>query len=260
MSEGAEEESGTPAELQAFVDLGNLLLEEHGVADLMETIVAVAVAAVSEVAEASVSIPAGSRGRLDTATASSPAIELDQRQYRSGIGPSVEAIGSGLELRSELPDGRWPDFSEAAIGLGLRSVWALPLEVRGQISGALNLYSIGAPVWTSESAPVVRLLADRAGTLLANATALARAELANVTLTKALETRTVIGQAQGVLIARQNIRPEEAFDILRRASQRTNRKLREVAAEIVASALNGTAGRDDSEADGTGPDAATPPI
>lgn len=250
MTQEQEKSFDTPVELRPFVDLGNILLEEHGVTDLLETVVAISMAAVPGVSEASVSVRTGVGHRVETATASSPTIhELDESQYENRRGPCVFAIESAEEVRSEFPDDRWPQFSETAATLGVRSVWSVPFQVHDTVTGALNLYSKGDPAWADRSPIIGRLLADRAGVLLANATALARAEQAKLTLSKALETRTVIGQAQGVLIARQGIAPDEAFDILRRASQRTNRKLRDVAAEIVASAGRASTQKDDGTDD-----------
>jgi AmiR/NasT family two-component response regulator len=77
-------------------------------------------------------------------------------------------------------------------------------------------------------------LAERASVVLANAITFATSEATNRHLQLALENARLIGRAQGVLMAREGCGSEKAFDILRRASQRTNRKLREIAEEIVA--------------------------
>ena len=92
------------------------------------------------------------------------------------------------------------------------------------------------------AARLAQRFADHAGAVVANAAAFAASELVNENLMRALESRQLIGQATGILMARQNCRAEEAFDMLRRASQRSNRKLREVAEELVRSNDHPTGG------------------
>jgi GAF domain-containing protein len=132
-----------------------------------------------------------------------------------------------------LPADRWRIFAELAERAGMHSVWSLPLKVRDRTTGALNLYSAAAEGVEGSSAETSRLLAREASVVLANASALMTAEQANHQLLEALMTRDVIGQAKGILMAREGLSADEAFDVMRRASQRTNRKLRDMAAEIV---------------------------
>jgi hypothetical protein len=223
-------------------DLGFLLLTERSVDDLMDTVVGVALSTGPEISAASVSLRTRSVKQFKTISASSPEVkEVDEVQYRTGSGPCVQAIDLGQEVRAVLPNPDWPDFSEAAGEIDMRSVWSLPLPVGEDVLGALNLYSTGDRPWVPGSS-TMGLLARQAGVLLSNALTLSRSEQLNVTLRRALETRTGIGQAQGVLMARQGITADEAFDILRRASQRTNRKLRDVATDIVSGVVHGPSG------------------
>jgi GAF domain-containing protein len=220
-------------------DLSFQLLSERSVDEVMETVVSVAVSAGPAIRDASVSLRARTTGHFATISATSPDVKaVDEVQYRSRLGPCVQAIDLGVEVRSGLPNPNWPDFSAAAQRVALRSVWSLPLPVGEEVIGALNLYSSDAEPWEPRS-ETMDLLARQAAALLSNALALSRSEQLNATLRQALETRTVIGQAQGVLMGRQRITADEAFDILRRASQRTNRKLRDVALDIVRSVSQG---------------------
>jgi GAF domain-containing protein len=145
----------------------------------------------------------------------------------------VEAIRSGHETTFSAGDDHWPAFTERAIRAGVRSVWSLPLTVRDRTTGALNLYAMGGDAWAGTSRRLARDLASHAAVVLANAAALMSAELTNEHLRVALETRDMIGQAKGILMARQGVSSDEAFDVLRRASQRQNRKLRDVATDVV---------------------------
>lgn len=222
-------------------DLSVLLQGERPVDELLRTVVEVAVEVLPGARGASISLAMDtSARRLETAGASSDAVQrLDEIQYVSGAGPCVHAIRSRSEVRAEMPAAEWADFSAAAQEASVAAVWSLPLEVRERVTGAFNLYSTGGSPWGDVAAATVGLLVRQASALLSGAVALAQSEQINDTLRRALETRTVIGQAQGVLMARQGIGPDDAFDILRRASQRTNRKLREVAAEIVEGVSHG---------------------
>lgn len=217
-----------------------LLMSERGIADLLDTLVEVGAGALPDFTGVSVSLLRDGQEAYETTNASSDPIRtIDESQYAAGSGPCVEAIRTGEEVRSDVPNALWPDFSAVAQEASIRAVWSLPLAVQGRVSGALNFYSLAQSPWDSASARPARLLARQAAAVLDNGMTLAQSQHVNVTLRRALETRTVIGQAQGVLMARQNIGPDEAFDILRRASQRTNRKLRDVSAEIVAGVSQG---------------------
>ena len=173
---------------------------------------------------------------METTSSSSEAIRhIDEVQYRDSAGPCVEAIRTGQEVRLILPTDRWPDFGDQATQAGMRSVWSLPLTVRDRTTGALNLYSDQPDGWQPAVGGPARALARQAAVVLANAATLMSAQLANEHLQDALESRDVIGQAKGILMAREALNPDEAFDVLRRASQRTNRKPRDVAAELIVS-------------------------
>jgi GAF domain-containing protein len=209
----------------------------HRAIQVLDSIVNVALVGLPQLLAASVSA-VGAGHQLQTLAASSPeASSVDDIQYESG-GPCVEAMASGDEVRDHLPSVRWPSFSEAAVAAGFGSVWSLPVGLGDAPSACLNLYYESGDPWSESSSPLAKRLASQAGAVLANAKAFSQVEQLNSTLRKALETRTIIGQAQGVLMARQGIEADAAFDILRRASQRTNRKLRDIAAEIVEGVIH----------------------
>ena len=214
--------------------LTGLLLSEETVAGLLDVIVNVAASAVDGVDGASVSLLVSNGTRFETSNASSELIrEIDEAQYEEQEGPCVEAIRTGHETTFSVGDDQWPAFTERAAQAGVRSVWSLPLTVRDRTTGALNLYALAGDTWAETSQQVARELAAQAAIVLANAAALMSAELANEHLRVAMETRDLIGQAKGILMAREGMTADEAFDVLRRASQRTSRKLRDLAIDVV---------------------------
>jgi GAF domain-containing protein len=217
-------------------DLALLVLSEQTVPGLLDVIVNLAVTSLPRVDAASVSLVVHDGKQLETTSATSPAVRAaDEAQYRYAGGPCVEAIRTGTEVAVSLPVPQWAGFSSAAGGLGFSSVWSFPLCLRDKTLGALNLYSTAGHRSDRQAWLAARALAGQAAVVLANASTLMSAELANRHLRDALESRDVIGQAKGILMARHGVSAEQAFDDLRRASQRSGRRLSDVAAEVVGS-------------------------
>lgn len=212
--------------------------------EMLDLVVALAVSSLPPATEASVSLVSGRDGSVRTVAATSAvARDLDAVQYQDRSGPIRDAIESARDIRAVLPRDRWPELSAVAAALGFHSVWSLPLTRSGSTTGTITVYARDGEPWSDARSATTRVVAALAALELANAATAAQLAHGNATLHEALETRTVIGQAQGILMAREGIGAAEAFDILRRASQRTNRKLREIAAEMVAG--TGPSTRDD---------------
>jgi GAF domain-containing protein len=216
-------------------ELAGLLLSEETVSGLLDVIVNLAVSAVEGVSGASVSMVVRDGDQLETTNASSDVIRgIDEAQYRANGGPCVEAIRTGHEVSVAIPSQKWATFSEGAARAGMRSVWSLPLSVRQRTTGALNLYAAVEESWEDAAAVAARGLARQAAVVLANAAELMSTQLTNQQLQEALASRDLIGQAKGILMARESISADEAFDVLRRASQRSGCKLRDVAVKLIA--------------------------
>jgi hypothetical protein len=165
--------------------------------------------------------------------------ELDQLQYTHDEGPCVEATrtpGAGVV---EVPDltahSPWPKWSPAATQAGVHCVFSVGLFPTNSPPrlGALNFYSFRPYGLKELDRELAILLASYAATALTATEAVTVAELEAAQLREALRSRDVIGQAKGILMQRQGIDADEAFDILRRTSQDLNVKLAEVAAMLV---------------------------
>jgi GAF domain-containing protein len=166
------------------------------------------------------------------------AVEIDRSQYSTGRGPCLDAFRHRQVYRidSTSEDDRWPEFAATAAAHGVLSTISLPLAARGEGIGALNLYA-RAPAAFVETDPVLSQgFADQAAILLANAQVYWDARELNENLEQAMRSRAMIDQAIGVIMVASRQTPEEAFQILVRASQRENRKVRDIAAAIVARA------------------------
>ena len=173
-------------------------------------------------------------GALQTLSASADeAVRLDRMQGEIGSGPCLDAIlEDHVFVTGDVgTDGRWPEFGRrAAEELGVRSVLALRLVLldESKVLAGVNLFS-RAPHAFDE-------VAVRQGTMLATqCSLLVTAYLASdeaENLARALETNREIGVAMGVLMAKHNLTREQAFGLLRMASQDSNRKLADLAVEV----------------------------
>ncbi len=156
--------------------------------------------------------------------------EVDRQQYATGQGPCLTAA---LEFQPVVrvddlrTDARWPAFSAAVAYLGLRSMLSFQLYTDSDTIGALNVYAAPTGAFSDDSVHTGTLLA-------AHAAAAATAASTTANLRIALDSRDLIGQAKGILIERYKITAEQAFDLLIAASQRSHRKLKDVAAGLTA--------------------------
>jgi len=160
-------------------------------------------------------------------------IELGDLQIASNEGPCLEALAGGRHpFASDLTDDpRWPTFGPAAARAGIRS--ALAFSLSEQPVSALNLYARLPAAFGATDRAKGLIFATLAGLALDLAGERADDLLRVANLHEALRTRELIGQAQGILIERERITGDQAFDVLRRASQHLNIKVREVAQTLV---------------------------
>lgn len=153
---------------------------------------------------------------------------VDGIQVDTGEGPCVDAIkGHEVFQTGNLPaEDRWPQFASRAVEeTGVRSIVSLRLFIEVDTMGALNLYSTNEDAFDDTDVALGSVFAAHAAVALSAA----RQE---ENLERKAESRDVIGRAKGILMARQNITNEAAFDLLRQASQRLNEKLTAVADEV----------------------------
>lgn len=116
----------------------------------------------------------------------------------------------------------------------MTAVLSTPLgRFPGSIVGALNIYGRHAEMFAESDQHTAEVVADHAAFLVGNAVVLAGATQLNQQLQQAVASREIIGEAKGIVMERQNCTRDEAFDVLRRASQRENRKLRELAEDLI---------------------------
>ncbi len=198
-----------------------------------------ALAAVAETSVARVagaewaSITRGRNGSFQTVAATDPAAaRVDGIQYELGTGPCVDAIAQQTVFRigNLAVDPRWPEFGRRAVATaGVRSMLShrLFLEDDDLVAG-LNIYSTETDAFDDEAQIVGTLLATHGALAVSAAAARERAAQLEV----ALASNRDIGVAMGVLMTQYKITRSQAFDLLRVASQNTNRKLVDIAGEV----------------------------
>ncbi len=185
------------------------------------------------------SVSVAGDGKVRTRASSDALAErVDHHQYEQDQGPCLEAIHTGSTVRSVAyaEERRWPKFVPLAIPEGVVGSYSLPLEAGERTVGALNLYSL-KETFGDDDQELSDAFADQAAVAVANAGAYHQALELSRHLEEALKSRDVIGQAKGIIMERERVTADQAFDMLRKVSQARNVKLREVADLVV---LTGT--------------------
>ena len=159
---------------------------------------------------------------------------VDQAQYDSGRGPCVDALkGDSQYFDGNNIDPRWRHFAETAADADVYSVASFPLTLEDEVMGALNFYSAERDALRTGQREEGMLFASQAAVTVANTKQLLNAREQAEQLAEGLETRTMIGQATGLLMAQEGMTSEEAFQKLVKVSQTSNVKLREIAQRYV---------------------------
>jgi GAF domain-containing protein len=212
--------------------VARVLLEDNDVDTTLGRICHLAVETVAGCETAGVSIASSKKVTSRSRTDELPRV-LDEIQSETQEGPCVDAIKEHeVFLTGSLAqEERWPNFARRAHAeTGVQSILSLRLFASETTLGALNLYSRQADAFDDQDIAVGSVFAAHAAVALSNARQQADLE-------QKAESRNVIGMAKGIVMARQHVSDTEAFDILRRASQRMNVKLRDLAAQIATAPL-----------------------
>jgi len=218
----------------AVAELAVLSFDNTSMDVMLQRIAELSKELIPGVAEASVSLIANDKAHTAAYTGQL-ALDLDETQYGRGYGPCLEAA-VGEEIR-EITDARqelrWPDYTQRAVELGSLSSLSVPLPVRESIHGGLNLYAVEADGFDDDARRVARTFASYAAVAVHNMHLYESTRDQAGHLNTAMQTRAVIEQAKGILMGQRRCDAQEAFDLLAAASQRSNRKLRDMAQAIV---------------------------
>lgn len=214
-----------------FAQLAVALYGAESFEKVLAGLVEVAADAVPGCDQASITLVEAGEPR--TPAASGEAAEaLDELQYRFGEGPCLDALDAVMVTATGDEWRRWPRL-QAAKPEGVETVVSCGLLLpAGGPTGSLNLYGSAPDAIDAESRQIALVLAAHAAIAVATARERQGAVDLEYGLREALASRDVIGQAKGILMGRQGISADDAFDVLRRASQRLNVKLRDLARDL----------------------------
>jgi transcriptional regulator with GAF, ATPase, and Fis domain len=213
---------------RALADAVREMADERSMATTLDRVVQTCVEAIEHCDMAGVSIL--EHGEIRTVAASDETLRLiDQLQFELGEGPCVDALRTEESIVSNDldQDERWTTWGPALVSrVGMRSVLSFRLATRRDTFGALNLYAADAGAFDHEDVFEGEVLAAHTSVVLATS-------LKEEQLLRALESRTVIGQATGRLIERFGLDADQAFAVMRRVSQDQNIKLHALAQHLV---------------------------
>ncbi|MDX6324045.1 MAG: hypothetical protein QOK15_399 [Nocardioidaceae bacterium] len=220
---------------QVFVDIADTLVDEFDLIEFLEMVT-------GHVAD----LAGGSAGGLLLAdhhqvlhlmaATDERAHMLELFQVQRVEGPCQDCFSSGQVVsHSDLRQAadRWPQFAPRAVAAGYRSVHAVPMRLRDEVIGALNLFSTEVDGFAATDPRVVRALTDVATIGLLQERAVRQAEVLTEQLQGALTSRIVIEQAKGALAHALGTTPDSAFDTLRSYSRRNHLRLSDVARAVL---------------------------
>jgi len=219
-----------------FVEIADTLVDEFDVIDFLHLLADRCVSVV-EVAAAGLLLT-DQRGALRMVAASSEATKLlELFQLQSDQGPCLDCFRTGRPVAVEDLSGAgaqaWPGFAAEARQVGFASVHAMPMRLRDEVIGALNLFHTRPGALSDEALAVAQALADVATIGLLQERVIHRGEVLAEQLQTALNSRILIEQAKGVIAERNGTSVGDAFTLLRQAARNRNRRLSNLAHEIV---------------------------
>jgi len=220
-----------------FVEVADTLVDDFDLLDFLQMLTVRTAGLVG--ASAVGLLLADQRGRLQFMAASDERARiLEVFQVQASEGPCFDAFRTGepvLNADLQAAGQRWPGFARQALSVGFRSVHAFPMRVRREIIGALNVFgsAVGGN-FDAADVQIVQALTDVAAIGLLQERAIRRGEVLTEQLQGALNSRIVIEQAKGAIAQAHGLSVDAAFTVLRGYARRTNRKLTEVAQEMLA--------------------------
>jgi hypothetical protein len=219
----------------AFVGLADSLVADYDVVELAQQLIDSSMTLLPVVAAG---IMLGdATGELHVFASSSEETRLlELLQVEADMGPCLQSYRTGAPVFVDdlsVDPARWPAFARRAADYRFRSVSALPLRLRDERVGALNLFRTESGALSGTDVAVGQALADVATIGILHQRIITRSELVNQQLQTALNTRVVIEQAKGVLAERGRITMDHAFNLLRAHARRTQQRLADTAHAVV---------------------------
>ena len=221
-----------------FVDLADTLVDDFDIIDFLHVLTDRSVELLS--ASAAGVLLSDPRGELRAVAASSAAGRLiGLFEIQNEQGPCLDCVRTGQAVTTASlaeQEQRWPQFAAAAAAAGFGSVQALPMRLRDEVIGALNLFWAGDASFDEGEHRIGQALADVATIGVLQERSVRRSEVAAEQLQGALNSRVIIEQAKGKLAERFGVDMDQAFRMLREYSRNSSQRLTDVARRFVESA------------------------
>ncbi len=220
---------------RAFVRLADTLASDFDVVDFLHGLSADSVG-ILRAAAAGVML-ADARGGLRLIASSDERMRLlELFELQGAQGPCLDAYSSGRAVQASAADSRvrWPDFAPHACDAGFQLMCAVPLRVRSDVIGALNLFRGSDEPFTGTELEIAQAMAEMAAIGLIQERALRERNVLAAQLEAALNSRVIIEQAKGMIAEYLTMTVDDAFELLRNYARYHNRKLSEVAGDVVA--------------------------
>ena len=220
--------------LDALERLGNITLRDQSMESVLRTVTDLAKEVLPGNPEVSISLLANDKASTAVSTGKL-ALDLDESQYGRGYGPCLHAASTGelTEISDARTEPRWPDYAKSAWERGSGSSLSVPLPIQEGLAGALNIYAREPDAFDDEARQAAQKFAPYAAVAVANMHAYEAARSMADNLQVALESRAVIDQAKGILMERHKLTADQAFQAMAAVSMRANRKLRDIAEQLV---------------------------
>jgi GAF domain-containing protein len=230
----SEQDLGGARTDSALAELIAMLLPVESLERALQHLAEVAVAVVPDGPSCGITVVRDGRPTTAVYAGSIPKSVHDD-QYQRGDGPCLEAARTGqvVVVQDMAAEKRWNGFPATALAGGVHGVYAHPLEIRGGMAGALNLYAHEPGLFPLRVQRVARQFVEPARLLLEGVIQRLSQEEVIAHLNDAIASRTVIGQATGIIMAQRRCGPDEAMNVLIKISNDRNLKLREVARVLV---------------------------
>jgi GAF domain-containing protein len=227
---------------RAFVRLAGTLASDFDIADFLHGLAEDSVEILR--AEAAGVMLADARGGLRLIASSDERMRLLEVFELQGVqGPCLDAYSTGRAVQAGAADSRarWPVFARQAAGAGFQMMCAVPLRVRTDVIGALNLFRGSDEPFTGAEMAIAQAMAEMAAIGLIQERAVRERDLLTSQLQAALNSRVIIEQAKGMIAGYLTRTVDDAFTLLRTYSRCHNRKLSEVASDVVDRRIPGAA-------------------
>ena len=224
---------------EAFVAVADTLIDDYDMIELLDMLVTTCAELLAVDAGGILLVDAD--GQLQVLASTSEQADLvEVMQLNAGSGPCVACFTDGVPVTVgdiRVASDQWPEFRDAALAQGFRSVHATPLRLRGQVIGAMNLFSTEIGELNAQDISVAQALADVATIGILQERSIRESHVLTSQLHRARESRVLIEQAKGVLAALGDIDMDAAFRALRQYARSNRLSLRTVALGVADRSL-----------------------